>query len=116
MTQTDSSDTQSPPTTPTSQPTTQAQASTTLQAPTMHFEAAVPTLTYEEQISAILIQMASITILLESIKTDYDDRHEKYKRDLSNQLKDDVTISTAEMETSVDTIDAKVADVESDMQ
>eukprot|EP00978_Attheya_sp_CCMP212_P017206 scaffold45668_cov45-Attheya_sp.AAC.2 len=116
MTQTDSSDTQSPPTTPTSQPMTQAQASTTLQPPTMHFEAAVPTLTYKEQISAILIQMASITTLLESIKTDYDNKREKYKRDLSNQLKDDVTISTAEMETSVDTIDAKVADVESDMQ
>eukprot|EP00978_Attheya_sp_CCMP212_P039312 scaffold203279_cov32-Attheya_sp.AAC.1 len=53
--------------------------------------------------------MASITTLLGSIKTDYDDKREKYKRDLSNQLKDDVTISTA-------TIDAKVADVESDMQ
>eukprot|EP00978_Attheya_sp_CCMP212_P043435 scaffold283604_cov62-Attheya_sp.AAC.1 len=82
----------------------------------MHFEAAVPTLTYVEQISAILIQMASITTLLESIKTDYENKREKYKRDLSNQLKDDVTISTTEMETSVDTIDAKVADVESYIQ
>jgi hypothetical protein len=51
MTQTDSSDTQSPPTPPTLQPTTQA--STTLAPLTIHFEEAVPTLTEEEQYAAL---------------------------------------------------------------
>jgi hypothetical protein len=41
---------------------------------------------------------------------------EKHKRDLSNQLKADVTTSTEKMETRVDSIDIKVADVESDIQ
>eukprot|EP00978_Attheya_sp_CCMP212_P015184 scaffold39141_cov24-Attheya_sp.AAC.1 len=53
MTQTDSSDTQLPPTTPTSQPMTQAQASTTSAPPTVHFKEAVPTLTEEEQYEAL---------------------------------------------------------------
>eukprot|EP00978_Attheya_sp_CCMP212_P046782 scaffold411271_cov43-Attheya_sp.AAC.1 len=42
--------------------------------------------------------------------------HEKYKRDISNQVKADVIISTADLETRVETIDAKAALVESDMQ
>eukprot|EP00978_Attheya_sp_CCMP212_P032010 scaffold123130_cov52-Attheya_sp.AAC.1 len=43
-------------------------------------------------------------------------KHEKYKRDISNQVKADVIISTADLETRVETIDAKVALVKSDMQ
>eukprot|EP00978_Attheya_sp_CCMP212_P008723 scaffold20487_cov36-Attheya_sp.AAC.1 len=43
-------------------------------------------------------------------------KHEKYKRDISNQVKADVNISTVDLETRVETIDANVALVESDMQ
>eukprot|EP00978_Attheya_sp_CCMP212_P018181 scaffold49429_cov33-Attheya_sp.AAC.1 len=60
--------------------------------------------------------MASITTLLESMKTDQEETLEKYKRDLSNQIKADVILTTAELETRVETIDAKVADVETDIQ
>eukprot|EP00978_Attheya_sp_CCMP212_P007967 scaffold18515_cov30-Attheya_sp.AAC.1 len=42
--------------------------------------------------------------------------HEKYKCDISTQIEADVILSTADLETRVETIDAKVALVESDMQ
>eukprot|EP00978_Attheya_sp_CCMP212_P004073 scaffold8800_cov58-Attheya_sp.AAC.2 len=60
--------------------------------------------------------MASMTTILETMKTNHDDKLEKYKRDLSNQVKADVILSTADLETCVETIDAKVTEVESDMQ
>eukprot|EP00978_Attheya_sp_CCMP212_P009673 scaffold23018_cov55-Attheya_sp.AAC.1 len=102
----------SPPMTPEtmSQPTTQM-----LQPPTIYFEAAVPTLMHTEQISALVTQMAAITTMLEIMQTNNEDL-EKYKRDLSNQVKADVILSTADLETRIETIDAKVAEVESDMQ
>ena len=103
---TDPSDIQSsPPTTP----------ETTSQPPTMHFEAAVPTLTVEDKISALLIQMASISTILETMKTNHDDKLEKYKSDLTNQVKADVILSTVELETRFETIDAKVTEVKTDM-
>eukprot|EP00978_Attheya_sp_CCMP212_P001566 scaffold3213_cov35-Attheya_sp.AAC.1 len=86
---TDPSDIQSsPPTTP-----------ETLQPPTMYFEADVPTLTVEDKLSAVVAQMVSITNLLESMKTDQEDTLKKYKRDLSNQIKADVILPTADLET-----------------
>eukprot|EP00978_Attheya_sp_CCMP212_P031108 scaffold116402_cov44-Attheya_sp.AAC.1 len=102
---TDPSDIQSlPPTTPatTSQPTAPRS-----QPPSMHFEAAVPTLMDAEQISALVTQMASMTTILETMTTNHDDKLEKYKRDLSNQVKADVILSTTELETRVEMIDAK---------
>ena len=82
----------------------------------MHFEAAVPPLTEAEQLSAVFAQMASLTTLLESMKIKQDETLEKKRRDLSNQVKADVILSTADLETRVETIDAKVTEVESDMQ
>eukprot|EP00978_Attheya_sp_CCMP212_P027906 scaffold94771_cov41-Attheya_sp.AAC.1 len=94
----------SQPTTPTSQPMT------------MHFEAATPTLTAAEQLSVVVAQMASLTTMLETMQTTQVETLKKHKRDLTNQVKADVIISTADLETRVETIDAKVALVESDMQ
>eukprot|EP00978_Attheya_sp_CCMP212_P042153 scaffold252323_cov38-Attheya_sp.AAC.1 len=94
---TDPSDIQSlPPTTPntSSQPPTPKSQP----RPTMHFEAAVLPPTMEEKMSAIGTQMSSITTLFESMKTDQEETLEKYKQ------------------TRVETIDAKVADVVSDIQ
>eukprot|EP00978_Attheya_sp_CCMP212_P037820 scaffold181630_cov45-Attheya_sp.AAC.1 len=54
--------------------------------------------------------------LLTSTMATIEANHEKYKRDISNQIKADVILSTADLETRVETIDAKVALVESDMQ
>eukprot|EP00978_Attheya_sp_CCMP212_P046570 scaffold399470_cov28-Attheya_sp.AAC.1 len=54
--------------------------------------------------------VAALTSTIATIEAKHANKLEKYKRDLSNQLKDHVTISTTEMETSADTIDAKVAD------
>eukprot|EP00978_Attheya_sp_CCMP212_P026832 scaffold88965_cov47-Attheya_sp.AAC.1 len=88
-------------------PTTTSQPMTpTSQIRTMHFEAAVTPLTEAEQLAALVTQMAALTTIFDTIKTN-NDKLEKYKRDLFNQLKDDVMISTAEMETSIDSIDAK---------
>eukprot|EP00978_Attheya_sp_CCMP212_P042632 scaffold263173_cov26-Attheya_sp.AAC.1 len=56
--------------------------------------------------------MAVLTYTMATIEA----QHEKYKRDISNQVKADVILSTADFETCVETIDAKVALVESDMQ
>eukprot|EP00978_Attheya_sp_CCMP212_P001075 scaffold2200_cov35-Attheya_sp.AAC.1 len=103
---TDPSDIQSsPPTTPnTSQPTT------------MHFEAAVPPLTEAEQMTALVTQMASITTMLAEMQTTQAETLEKHKLDISNQVKADVLRNTMDLETRVETIDAKVALVETDIQ
>jgi hypothetical protein len=85
----------------------------------MHFEAAVPSLTEAEQMAALVSQMASLTAMFETIlKTAQDKTLEKNRRDLLNQVKPDVILSTADLETRVETIDAKVLteEVESDMQ
>eukprot|EP00978_Attheya_sp_CCMP212_P034629 scaffold146046_cov35-Attheya_sp.AAC.1 len=76
----------SPPTTPMSQPTT------------IHFEAATPTLTAAEQLSVVVAQMASLTTLLETMQTNQVETLEKHKRDLTNQVKADVIISTADLD------------------
>eukprot|EP00978_Attheya_sp_CCMP212_P044826 scaffold324058_cov24-Attheya_sp.AAC.1 len=76
----------------------------------MHFEAATPTLTAAEQLYVVVAQMASLTTMLETImQTTQVETLEKHKRDLTNQVKADVIISTADLETCVETIDAKVA-------
>eukprot|EP00978_Attheya_sp_CCMP212_P029577 scaffold105470_cov54-Attheya_sp.AAC.1 len=60
--------------------------------------------------------MAALTSTIATIEAKHADKLKKYKRDLSNQVKADVIISTTDLETCVETIDAKVALVESDMQ
>jgi hypothetical protein len=87
----------------------------------MPFEAAPAPLTDQQKINAVLTKlsednMKALTAMFETMSRTNDDKIEKHKRDLSNQLKADVTTSTEKMETRVDSIDIKVADVESDIQ
>eukprot|EP00978_Attheya_sp_CCMP212_P024999 scaffold79572_cov67-Attheya_sp.AAC.3 len=89
MTQTDSSDTQLAPTTPTSQPTTQSQASMTSAPPIIHFEEAVATLTEEEQyealndkwIAALQAQMDDVFATMHSSKVDSSSDFKTYSTD-----------------------------------
>jgi hypothetical protein len=119
---TDSSDTQSPPTTPDSTMSTPSTPDTNRSPPTtMHFEAALAELTNQQKINAVLTKlsennMKALNTMFEIMSKTNDNKIEKHKRDLSNQLKADVTTSTEKMETRVDSIDIKVADVESDIQ
>eukprot|EP00978_Attheya_sp_CCMP212_P016127 scaffold41983_cov27-Attheya_sp.AAC.1 len=60
--------------------------------------------------------MLAFTSTIANLKATHEEKLEKYKRDLSNQVKSDVTISTANIITHIDPIDAKVFDVETDIQ
>jgi hypothetical protein len=82
----------------------------------MHFEADVLPLIEAEQLAALVTQMAALTTMFDTMKTNNEEKIKKYKRDLSNhQVKADVILSTADLETCVGTIGAKVAEVQSDM-
>jgi hypothetical protein len=87
----------------------------------MHFTAVESIM--DKSIAALLLQMAeqtkssmaALTSTIANLKVTNDKRLEKYKRDLSNQVKADMILSAADLEICIETIDAKVTEVESDM-
>eukprot|EP00978_Attheya_sp_CCMP212_P029060 scaffold102128_cov28-Attheya_sp.AAC.1 len=60
--------------------------------------------------------MLAFTSTIANLKATHEEKLEKYKCDLSNQVKSDVKISTANITTHIDPIDAKVSDIETDIQ
>ena len=119
---TDSSDTQSPPTTPDSTMSTPSTPDTNRSPPTtMHFEAAPAELTDQQELIALFTKlsddnMKALNNMFEKLSTKNDDKIEKHKRDLANQVKAEFTNSRDDIDNRIETVFAKVTDVESDMQ
>jgi hypothetical protein len=119
---TDSSGTQSPPTTPDSTMSIPLTPDTNWLPPTtMHFEAAPAELTDPQKINAVLNKLAEdnmkvLTAMFETMSKTNDDKIEKHKRDLANQVKADFTNSRGDIDNRIEIVFAKVTDVESDMQ
>eukprot|EP00978_Attheya_sp_CCMP212_P018971 scaffold52559_cov64-Attheya_sp.AAC.2 len=61
-----------------------------------------------------MLALTSTTIA--NLEATHKEKLEKYKCDLSNQVKSDVMISTTNIATHIDPTDAKISDVETDIQ